>query len=130
MISPMQRYISHVKPKDAEGNEIEPSEDEAEAVQNPKLQPCGGFKSGRVHFDAEVSSKIFVAWKTVHPDVAGNCTIRIGSGDSQGGFNVIQPVDGSGMKTKGKFPCGREERAYDGKLIKLPFNMTCDDCTL
>ena len=130
MVSPMQRYVSHIKAKDSDGNEIEVDDDEDKPDLNPKLQPCGGFKAGRVHFDAEVSTKIFVAWKTVHPDVLGNCTIRLGSGVNQGAFNVIQPVDGSGKKTKGKFPCGREEKSYDGKLIKLPFNLTCDDCTL
>lgn len=71
-----------------------------------------------------------MAWKTLHPDAAGNCTIRLGSGVSQGGFKTLQPVDKSGLTSSGKFPCGREQSNYDGKLIKLPSNLTCDACTL
>jgi len=53
---------------------------------NPHLEPCGGYRPGRVHFDAETNSKVFIAWKTMHPDIAGNCTIRLGSGVNQANF--------------------------------------------
>lgn len=86
MVSPMQRFIPHSKPKDDNGNELEGEEEIDLASLNPHLQPCGGFKPGKVHFDAEVSSKLFVAWKTLHPDISGNCTISLGSGVNQENF--------------------------------------------
>lgn len=79
MMSPMQRYHSHIKPKDSEGNYVD-IEDDDDSTLNPHLEPCGGYKAGRVHFDAAVNSRVFVAWKTLHPDAAGNCTLKLGSG--------------------------------------------------
>jgi hypothetical protein len=37
MVSPMQRYVSHVKAKDADGNDIEVDEDAETPDFNPKL---------------------------------------------------------------------------------------------
>lgn len=65
----------------------------------------------------------------MHADIVGNCTIRLGSGVSQENFQVIKPIDGSANKL-GKFECGREHNNYDGKVIKLPKDLTCDDCTI
>lgn len=82
-MSPMQRLDLHAKLKDDDGNFVEnpiDMDNTGEEVINPKQAPCGGYKSGKVHFDAEVSTRIFVAWKIMHPDVTGNCTIRLGSG--------------------------------------------------
>jgi len=129
-MSPMQRYHSHVKPKDMAGSEVDNDpENDDDSGLNPHLEPCGGFKPGRVHFDAEVSSKVFVAWKTVHPDATGNCTLRLGAGLMQSNFEVIRPLDKS-ADIHGKFPCGRDQSDYDGKMIKLPLNLTCDECTI
>lgn len=81
----MMRYKSHVKANDLDTND-------AELEINPRSSPCGGMKRGYVHFDAEPNSKIFVAWKTLHPDVNGNCTIRIGAGLQQSDFTTLKPV--------------------------------------
>jgi hypothetical protein len=73
----MQRYVSHVKPKDMDGNEIDVEETDPVKL-NPHNEPCGGMPAGRVHFDASVGSKMFIAWKTAHPDSNSNCTISLG----------------------------------------------------
>jgi hypothetical protein len=130
LISPMQRYTSRVTPKDADGNAISTDDGEEDTAVNPKTEPCGGQKSGRVHFDAESGSKAFIAWKTLHPDETGNCTIRLGNGNIASNLQVLKPLDGSGKKTKGTFPCGRSESFEEGKEIKFPGNMSCDHCTL
>ena len=84
LISPMQRYWSRVTPKDSEGNTLYDSEgryqEYKESDLNPALAPCGGAKAGRVHFDADAGSKAFIMWRTIHPDLDGNCTIRLGDG--------------------------------------------------
>jgi len=109
----MQRYYSRVRPKDADGNPMDLDEEKYPPYDatdlNPLLEPCGGAKTGRVHFDAESGSKALIQWRTVHPDEQGNCTIRLGDGltDSETEFTVLSPTDGSGKNTKGKFPCGR-----------------------
>ena len=76
-----------------------------------------------------MNSKMFVAWKTVHPDELGNCTIRLGAGANMATYSVLKPLDKSDNGS-GKFPCGREQTSYEGKNFKLPLNMSCDDCTL
>lgn len=64
LISPMQRYYSRVRPKDADGNVMDidelkyPPYDPSDL--NPLLEPCGGAKPGRVHFDAESGSKALI----------------------------------------------------------------------
>ena len=107
LISPMQRYITHAKLKNDAGVEVESTEepDNVDSL-NTHITPCGGFKPGKVHFDAEVNSKDFVAWKIVHPDIDGNCTIRIGNGVNQENFKTIKPLGESDKN--GKFECGRE----------------------
>jgi hypothetical protein len=97
-------------------------------VLNARAAPCGGHPKGKAHFDAEMNTKIFVAWKIVHPDASGNCTLRLGSGETQGDLEVVRPFDKSDVN--GKFPCGREQTNYEGKIVKLPANLSCDDCVL
>lgn len=136
LISPMQRYWSRVTPKDSEGNTLYDSDgrypEYSEKDLNPALAPCGGAKTGRVHFDAESGSKAFMFWRTIHPDLYGNCTIRLGDGltDAPNEFEVLFPLDGSGNKTEGKFPCGRSTTSMEGKEVRFPKNLTCDECTL
>ena len=124
----MQRYTSHIKPKDSDGNEVDVEETDPVFI-NPHSEPCGGMAAGRVHFDAEAGSKIFVAFKTVHPDSKSNCTVSLGQGNQQQNYEALIPLDGS-ANSHGKFPCGREQSNYDGKTFKLPRNLTCDDCTI
>ena len=133
MISPMQRYPSKVKAKDAEGNDLDDDSERYPAYEeqdlNPKVGPCGGTKPGRAHFDAASGSKVFAMWKVVHPDMEGNCTIRLGGGLSDEDFKVMTPLDGSANK-KGYFPCGSSSGTIEGKEFNLPENFTCDDCVL
>ena len=111
LISPMQRYISRVTPKDIDGNVIDDTgkyESYTEADLNPLLAPCGGAKAGRVHFDSESGSTALISWKVYHPDDQGNCTISLGDSIDDQKYDVLYPLDGSGSrKTHGKFPCGR-----------------------
>jgi hypothetical protein len=137
LISPMQRYPSRVTPKDSQGNTLSDDgryPEYKESDLNPSVAPCGGAKLGRVHFDADAGSKAFVMWRTIHPDLAGNCTIRLGDGlvDASGNeeFEVLFPLDGSANNTEGKFPCGRTTTSMEGKEIRFPKNLTCDECTL
>jgi hypothetical protein len=120
LMSPMGRYHTHLK--------IAELSDEVEEV-NQKVAPCGGKKRGFAHFDAEANSKVYVAFKTVHPDIDGNCTIRLGAGLQQSDMEVLKPqyqeTDKNGM-----FPCGREQSNYDGALVKLPANYSCEQCVL
>ena len=135
LISPMQRYWSRVTPKDSEGNTLYDSDgryqEYKESDLNPALAPCGGAKAGRVHFDADAGSKAFIMWRTIHPDLDGNCTIRLGDGltDSAEEFEVLMPLDDS-ANVEGKFPCGRSTTSMEGKEVKFPKNLTCDECTL
>jgi hypothetical protein len=99
LISPMQRYKSRVTPKDSNGNVIDTDDGDDDSTPNPKVYPCGGQKSGRVHFDAESGTKAFIAWKTLHPDETGNCTIRLGNGNIASNLTVLYPLDGSGNNT-------------------------------
>ena len=110
LISPMGRYITRKKIKDEDGNIIQDDSLEvvSESDTNPHLEPCGGFPRGRVHFDAEPGSRGMISWKTKYPDVNGNCTVRLGNKGDVGSFTTLFPLDNSGRKTKGKFPCGRE----------------------
>ena len=95
----MQRYKSRVTPKDSNGNVIDTDDGDDDSTPNPKVYPCGGQKSGRVHFDAESGTKAFIAWKTLHPDETGNCTIRLGNGNIASNLTVLYPLDGSGNNT-------------------------------
>jgi hypothetical protein len=135
LISPMQRYWSRVTPKDSAGNTLENDgryEEYKDSDLNPGLTPCGGAKAGRVHFDADAGSKSFVMWRTIHPDLNGNCTIKLGDGltDSAEELLVLFPLDGSANNTEGKFPCGRTTTSMEGKEVRFPKNLTCDECTL
>lgn len=110
----MQRYTSHIK----NTLEDQPQEEESNATstdKNARVGPCGGYPKGKVFFDAEVDSKIMVAWKVLHPDSEGNCTIRLGAGESEADFRVLRPLDVKDMK--GKFECGRSQSNYDGKIV-------------
>lgn len=129
----MQRYYSRVKPKDSDGNEIDDETDRYpfydEADLNPHLQPCGGAKPGRAHFDAEAGSKAHIMWRVKSPDSNSNCTIRLGGGLRDDDFETLTPLDGS-ADSRGQFPCGRNGNAVEAKEIAFPKNFTCDDCTL
>jgi hypothetical protein len=131
LMSPMQRYISKVKVKDEDGNIIDNGDidDQIENL-NPHMQPCGGTLRGRSHLMSDVGSKHTVTWKTIHPDPQGNCTIRLGSKGEDKNMVTLYPLDGSGKKTKGKFPCGRETSSAEGKLIKFPNDVVCDSCVI
>lgn len=65
----------------------------------------------------------------MHPSPTGNCTVRLGEGLEEDDFLVLFPRDGS-ADTTGKFPCGREVTAFEGKEFKFPATYTCDACTL
>jgi hypothetical protein len=118
--------------KDEDGNVVEdPNTDGIEASDlNPHMQPCGGAPRGRSHLMSDVGSKHLVTWKTEHPDPDGNCTIRLGSRGEDKDFVTLYPLDGSGKKTKGMFPCGRSTSNAEGKLIKFPSDIVCDACVL
>ena len=79
---------------------------------------------------ADIGQKHIVTWKTEHPDSDGNCTIRLGSRGEEKDMVTLFPLDGSGSKTKGKFPCGRVTSSAEGKLIKFPADVACDSCVL
>ncbi len=96
---------------------------------NLKEQPCGGTQRGLVHFAATPGSRNFIAWKVIHSVPNGNCTIRLGQGPNEEDFKVLFPLDKSANKN-GQFPCGREETAMEGKEVKFPKDLTCDQCTL
>ena len=111
LISPMQRYWSRVTPKDSQGNTLNDEgryEEYKDSDLNPSHAPCGGAKAGRVHFDADAGSRAFIMWRTIHPDLSGNCTIKLGDGltDGPDEMDVLFPLDGS-ANNEGKFPCGR-----------------------
>ena len=81
-----------------------------------------------MHFDADVGSKAFISWRTHHPDPAGNCTLRLATSADDDVLDVMYPLDGSGKHTNGKFPCGRRESLSEGKEVRFPKNVTCDQC--
>ena len=129
LMSPMQRFVSHIHADQLDDDSSEPVAAVADTSSfNPRTAPCGGYKKGKVHFDVEMDTKILVAWKTVHPDAEGNCTIRLGVGAQEGDYKVLRPNDKQDVN--GKFACGREQSNYEGKVVQLPQNFTCDDCTL
>ena len=131
LMSPMGRYISRVKVKDENGNVVDngSTDDQIENL-NSHMQPCGGALRGNSHLMSEVGSKHTVTWKTMHPDPQGNCTIRLGSKGEDKNMVTLYPLDGSGKKSKGKFPCGRETSSAEGKLIKFPSDVVCDACII
>ena len=130
LTSPIQRYIPRIPPTDDEGNPRENEKFESYTADdlNPKLFPCGGAKQSWVHFDAEMGSKSFINWKTVHSDEFGICTIRLGEDATDKDYDILKPLDGTGFKN-GSFPCGRSI-GDEGKEIKFPKNITCDSCIL
>lgn len=71
-----------------------------------------------------------MSWSIAHPDATANCTIKLCVGADADDCKVLQPTDGSGKNTKGKFPCGRISTAFEGKEIRFPTKETCDVCTL
>jgi hypothetical protein len=93
---------------------------------DPKEAPCGGTKTGRAHFDSDQGGKAEVSWSIAHPDATANCTIKLCVGADADDCKVLQPTDGSGKNTKGKFPCGRVSSAFEGKEIRFPTKETCD----
>ena len=110
LVSPIQRYYSRVTPKDADGSTLDDPDGRYEYYDdsdlNSMVAPCGGAKLGRVHFDAASGSKAYILWRTIHPDLHGNCTIKLSDGLSESMSEVLKPLDNSTNK-KGQFPCGR-----------------------
>lgn len=78
---------------------------------------------------ATPGSRNYIAWKIVHPSLTGNCTIRMGNSADEDELQVLFPTDKS-ADSKGSFPCGRAETGIEGKEVKLPSNITCDQCAL
>ena len=132
LISPIQRYIRRGPDLDENNEELDDTRYESytEADLNPLLYPCGGAKAGRVHFDAEMSSKVYINWRTLHPDDKGMCTLRLGESANDKDYDILYPTDGSGRANGGKFECGRATLAIEGKEVRLPRNLTCDSCIL
>lgn len=91
------------------------------------LKPCGGTTKGGIHFETTPGSRNMFAWKVIHPSHTGNCTIRVGATPDEAALHVVRPTDGSAYDD-GSFPCGRQETQYEGKEVKLPLNLECDDC--
>lgn len=129
----MQRWPSRVKPKDANGNEIEDGdkyEQYTESDMNNKIPPCGGTKANRVHFDGATGMRSFIYWKTMVPDDKGNCTMRLGTSMDDAQLDLLLPDDKSANAKTGKFPCGRSESHIEGKHVRWPKGLTCDQCFL
>ena len=83
--------------------------------------------AGTVHFETTPGSRNMFSWKVIHPSAAGNCTIRVGETPNERDMRVAKPTDGSANED-GSFPCGRSETAFEGKEVKLPHDLECDDC--
>ena len=101
LISPIPRRPSTIKAKDSDGNYLDDTskyEAYKESEMNPLLQPCGGTKAGRVHFDAEQGSKAYISWRTIHPDDLGNCSLKLAEGIDDKEYDILYPLDGSGSK--------------------------------
>ena len=133
LVSPMQRAPHKHVEKDETGGVLDDTkyEEYTEADLNPLAYPCGGAKAGRVHFDAEMGTKSFVSWKTLHADDAGTCILRLGESATDSEYDILYPTDGSaGRESRGEFPCGRSTASMEGKEIRFPRNVTCDACIL
>ena len=91
------------------------------------LKPCGGTRSGTVHFETTPGSRNLFAWKVIHPSPTGNCTIRVGDSPTETALRVVKPTDGS-AHDDGSFPCGRNEGNFESKEVKIPLTLECDDC--
>lgn len=90
-------------------------------------RPCGGTVAGTVHFETTPGSRNMFSWKVIHPSPTGNCTIRVGDRPTESALRLVKPVDGSANED-GWFPCGRTEVLSEGKEVKLPHDLECDDC--
>ena len=92
-------------------------------------RPCGGTKSGPVHYETTPGSRNLVAWKIVTPAPNGRCIIRVSDSPKERDMQVAHPTDGSAADD-GSFPCGREITNYEVKEIKIPRDLICDSCII
>ena len=91
--------------------------------------PCGGTKSGPVHYETTPGSRNLVAWRILTADPTGRCLIRVSDTPKEADMVVVKPTDGS-AGDDGSFPCGREVTSYEAKEIKIPRDLECDSCLL
>ena len=93
------------------------------------MHPCGGTKSGPVHYETTPGSRNLIAWKILTASPNGRCMIRLSDSPREKDMFVIKPTDGSGADD-GSFECGREVTSYEAKEIKIPRDFTCDTCLI
>ena len=87
--------------------------------------PCGGTRSGPVHYETTPGSRNVIAWRILKPSPAGRCIIRVGDSPREKDLQLLKPTDGS-AGDDGSFPCGREVTSYEAKEVRLPRDLSCD----
>ena len=70
------------------------------------VRPCGGTKSGAVHYETTLGSRNLVAWRIHTPSPTGRCIIRVSDSPIEANMVIAKPTDGSAAED-GSFPCGR-----------------------
>ena len=93
------------------------------------LRPCGGTKTGAVHYETTPGSRNVVAWRILTPAPNGRCLIRVADTPRERDLVTVRPTDGS-AGDDGSFPCGREITSYEAKEVKIPRDLQCDQCVL
>ena len=91
--------------------------------------PCGGTKSGPVHFASTPGSRNVVAWRIHTPAKDGRCMVRVSDSPHEKSFVTLKPLDGSAADD-GTFPCGREITPYEAKEVRFPRDLVCDQCLM
>ena len=91
-------------------------------------RPCGGTKSGPVHFETTPGSRNLISWKITTPSPNGRCIIKVSDSPIEKDMVLVKPLDGSADPSDGSFPCGRTHTAYEAKEIKIPRDLVCDKC--
>ena len=91
--------------------------------------PCGGTKSGPVHYETTPGSRNIVAWRILKASPSGRCMVRVGDSPREGDLKLVKPTDGS-AGDDGSFPCGREVTSYESKEIRIPRDLSCDRCIM
>ena len=92
-------------------------------------RPCGGTKTGPVHYETTPGSRNMVAWRIHTPSPTGRCIVKVSDTPKEADMVTLKPTDGSAAED-GSFPCGREVTTYEAKEIKIPRNLECDSCIL
>jgi len=93
------------------------------------VRPCGGTKTGAVHYETTPGSRNLVAWRIHTPSLTGRCIIRVSDTPFEANMVIAKPTDGSAAED-GSFPCGREITNYEAKEIKIPRELVCDTCII